>query len=159
VWRLVEGGAAIECIDLYERSQKRHTAGVRIGAAEAPRYFEALQRERTIRAHDARTDPRTSEFREGYLDPLGIKSMLDAPVFLRGKMVGVVCHEHTGQGSALEIARGAPRGSFADFVAVVLETAAWYEAEGALRVERTRWRRRSRSAPAIYGTARRTCAR
>ena len=27
--------------------------------------------------------------------------MLDAPVFLRGKMVGVVCHEHTGSPPAL----------------------------------------------------------
>ena len=43
------------------------------------------------------SDRRTSEFRKGYLEPLGITSMLDAPVFLRGKMVGVVCHEHTGR--------------------------------------------------------------
>jgi hypothetical protein len=42
VWRLVDGGAAIECIDLYERSRERHSAGVRIGAADVPRYFEAL---------------------------------------------------------------------------------------------------------------------
>jgi diguanylate cyclase (GGDEF)-like protein/PAS domain S-box-containing protein len=136
VWRLVDGGAAIECIDLYERSRKRHGAGVRIGAADVPRYFEALQRERTIRAHDARTDPRTREFRDGYLDPLGIKSMLDAPVFLRGKMVGVVCHEHTGRPRRWKLHEELLAASFADFVAVVLETAAWYEIEGALRVER-----------------------
>jgi diguanylate cyclase (GGDEF)-like protein/PAS domain S-box-containing protein len=136
VWRLVDGGGAIECIDLYERSKKRHTAGVRIRAADVPRYFEALQRERAIRAHDARTDPRTSEFRAGYLQPLGIKSMLDAPVFLRGKMVGVVCHEHTGKLRRWKLHEELLAGSFADFVAVVLETSAWYEAADALRVER-----------------------
>jgi diguanylate cyclase (GGDEF)-like protein/PAS domain S-box-containing protein len=136
VWRLVDGGAAIECIDLFERSRRRHTAGVRIRAADVPRYFEALQRERAIRAHDARTDPRTSEFRAGYLDPLGIRAMLDAPVFLRGKMVGVVCHEHTGKPRRWKLHEELLAGSFADFVAVVLETAAWYEAESALRVER-----------------------
>lgn len=135
-WRLVDGGAAIECIDLYERSHERHTAGVRIGAADVPRYFAALQRERAIRAHDARTDPRTSEFRKGYLEPLGIKSMLDAPVFLRGKMVGVVCHEHTGKARRWKLHEELLASSFADFVAVVLETAAWYEAEHALRLER-----------------------
>jgi GAF domain-containing protein len=125
VWRLVDGGAAIECIDLYEQSRKRHSAGVRIGAAEVPNYFAALQRERVIRAHNARTDPRTSEFRDSYLDPLGIKAMLDAPVFLRGKMVGVVCHEHTGKPRRWKLHEELLAGSFADFVAVVLETAAW----------------------------------
>ena len=62
--------------------------------------------------------------------------MLDAPVFLRGKMVGVVCHEHTGKVRRWKLHEELLAGSFADFVAVVLETAAWYEAESALRVER-----------------------
>jgi len=136
VWRLVESGAAIECIDLFERSAGRHTSGTRISAADAPRYFAALQRERAIRAHDARTDKRTSEFRKGYLVPLGITSMLDAPVFLRGKMVGVVCHEHTGRARRWKLHEELLASSFADFVALVLETAAWHEAEDALRVER-----------------------
>src|SRR5262249_47699726 len=120
----------------YQRSEKQHSAGLRIGAADAPSYFAALQRERAIRAHDARTDPRTSEFCEGYLDPLGITSMLDAPVFLRGKMVGVVCHEHTGKARRWKLHEELLAGSFADFAAVVLETAAWNEAQVALRVER-----------------------
>ena len=136
VWRLVDSGGAIECIDLYERSQGRHSAGVRIRAADVPRYFGALQRERAIRAHNARTDRRTSEFRKGYLEPLGITSMLDAPVFLRGKMVGVVCHEHTGRPRRWQLHEELLASSFADFVAVVLETATWHEAEDALRVER-----------------------
>ncbi len=136
VWRLVDSGASIECIDLYEQSHKRHSTGVRIRAAEAPRYFQALQTERAIRAHDARTDKRTSEFRKSYLVPLGITSMLDAPVFLRGKMVGVVCHEHTGRPRRWKLHEELLASSFADFVAVVLETAAWHEAEDALRVER-----------------------
>jgi PAS domain S-box-containing protein len=33
---------------------------------------------------------------ENYLKPLGISSMLDAPVWVSGKVVGVLCHEHTG---------------------------------------------------------------
>jgi len=136
VWRLVDSGSAIVCIDLFERSQARHSAGVRIGAADAPRYFEALQHERAIRAHNARTDPRTKEFRKGYLEPLGITSMLDAPVFLRGKMVGVVCHEHTGRRREWKLHEELLASSFADFVALVLETAAWHEAEDALRDER-----------------------
>ena len=62
--------------------------------------------------------------------------MLDAPVFLRGKMVGVVCHEHTGKPRRWKLHEELLASSFADFVALVLETAAWHEAENALRVER-----------------------
>ena len=62
--------------------------------------------------------------------------MLDAPVFLRGKMVGVVCHEHTKTARRWQLAEELLAGTFADFVALVLETAAWHEAEEALRVER-----------------------
>jgi diguanylate cyclase (GGDEF)-like protein/PAS domain S-box-containing protein len=136
IWRLVDGGAAIICIDLYERSQDRHTSGTRIRAADVPRYFEALQQERAIRAHDAWSDERTREFCASYLEPLGITSMLDAPVFLRGKMVGVVCHEHTGRPRRWKLHEELLASSFADFVALVLETAAWHEAENALRFER-----------------------
>jgi diguanylate cyclase (GGDEF)-like protein/PAS domain S-box-containing protein len=136
VWRLVDSGEGIECIDLYEKSKDRHSKGLRISAADAPHYFEALQRERAIRAHDARTDKRTAEFKDGYLVPLGITSMLDAPVFLRGKMVGVVCNEHTGKPRRWQLHEELLAGSFADFVALVLETAAWHEAKEALRTER-----------------------
>src|SRR4029077_7677403 len=85
---------------------------------------------------NARTDRRTSEFRKGYLVPLGIMSMLDAPVFLRGKMAGVVCHEHTGKPRRWKLHEELLASSFADFVALGLETAAWHESENALRVER-----------------------
>lgn len=136
VWRLVDQGAAIECIDLYERGPSRHTSGTRIAATEVPRYFEALQRERAIRADDARADPRTSEFRRGYLEPLGITAMLDAPIFVRGAMVGVVCHEHSGSARRWSFAEELLAGTFADFVALVLETSSWHQSERALRVER-----------------------
>ena len=62
--------------------------------------------------------------------------MLDAPVFLRGQMVGVVCHEHTGRPRRWQLHEELVASSFADFVALVLETAAWHEVEDALRDER-----------------------
>jgi diguanylate cyclase (GGDEF)-like protein/PAS domain S-box-containing protein len=136
VWRLAASGTAIDCIDLYERASDRHSSGTRVRAEDVPRYFEALQRERALLAHNARTDRRTSEFRKGYLEPLGITSMLDAPVFLRGKMVGVVCHEHTGRPRRWKMHEELLAGSFADFVALALETSAWHEVRDALRIER-----------------------
>jgi diguanylate cyclase (GGDEF)-like protein/PAS domain S-box-containing protein len=51
-------------------------------------------------------------------------------------MVGVVCHEHTGRPRRWKLHEELLASSFADFVALVLETAAWHEVESALRNER-----------------------
>ena len=135
VWRRVDEGSAIECVDLFRRSEGAHDAGLRIRAIDVPRYFAALQSERAIRADDARRDERTSEFRTSYLEPLGITAMLDAPVFVRGKMVGVVCHEHVGPPRQWQLWEELLAGTFADFVALVLENESWHEAQEAMRVQ------------------------
>lgn len=61
-----------------------------------PQYFKALFQERSLVANDALTNPSTIEFKDNYLIPLGITSMLDCPIHLRGKMVGILCCENTG---------------------------------------------------------------
>src|SRR6202035_808315 len=61
-----------------------------------PAYFEALATKRPIVADRALTHPATRGLADNYLKPLGISSMLDAPVWVCGEVVGVLCHEHTG---------------------------------------------------------------
>jgi len=73
-----------------------HSAGAVLRSDSFPTYFAALASQRTIAAHDAHEDPRTSCFSVPYLTPLGINSMLDVPIWTGGKMIGVVCHEHVG---------------------------------------------------------------
>src|SRR6185503_1240880 len=105
-----------------------------------PRYFAALAEERSIAVADAVIDPRTSEFADTYLGKHGISAMLDAPVFVRGQMVGVVCHEHVGGLRAWQPWEELVAGSIADFVALALEAAernlAQQQLEGQVR-ERT----------------------
>lgn len=96
VWFYDEEHTRIRCIDLYEKEEDKHSSGAEILAADFPSYFRALQKERTIAADNAHTDPRTREFSEVYLTPLGITSVLDVPIWVEGKMIGVVCHEHVG---------------------------------------------------------------
>jgi len=96
VWILDAPRSKITCLDLFEREPRRHTKGNELLATDYPTYFAAMQRERTIAAHDAQRDPRTSCFAESYLRPLGIGAMLDVPIWASGKMLGVVCHEHVG---------------------------------------------------------------
>jgi len=61
-----------------------------------PVYFQALESDAAIAADDACHDPRTAEFRDVYLKPLGITSMLDVPIMHAGKVEGVLCLEHRG---------------------------------------------------------------
>src|SRR6202035_5596161 len=61
-----------------------------------PAYFEALATKRPIVADRVLTHPATRGLADNYLKPLGISSMLDAPVWVCGEVVGVLCHEHTG---------------------------------------------------------------
>ncbi len=97
IWLYSEDRSAIRLMDLYEPTKNCHTAGTVLLARDYPAYFLALETEaRAIAARDAHTDPRTQEFSESYLTPLHIGAMLDAPIRLQGKMVGVLCHEHVG---------------------------------------------------------------
>lgn len=86
----------IRCVAGYLRATDSFDAGAVIEAASCPSYFRALADDPVILADDARTDPRTREFSEGYLVPLGITSMMDVPIWVRGRLWGVVCHEHVG---------------------------------------------------------------
>jgi hypothetical protein len=96
VWLREDDGQALRCVDLFERDKGTHSAGIVLKAEDFGSYFEALGSERTIAANDAHTDPRTACFSESYLTPLGIGSMLDVPIWAKGEMVGVLCHEHIG---------------------------------------------------------------
>jgi PAS domain S-box-containing protein len=96
VWRLTTDRTAIVARDLFELASGRHSGGPELSAAAHPAYFDALGRHEPIAADDARTDPRTRELAASYLEPLGITSMLDAPIIVDGRPEGVVRFEHMG---------------------------------------------------------------
>jgi GAF domain-containing protein len=96
VWFCDDASSKITCADLFDQGSEQHSSGLELAAADFGPYFEALRRETTIAAHDAHRDPRTSCFSESYLGPLGISSMLDVPIWVNKRMVGVVRHEHVG---------------------------------------------------------------
>jgi len=98
-WSLQENNLAIGCEVLYLRNAQscdEQFKGARLGFSDCPAYFEALATKRTIVADRVLTHPATSGLAENYLKPFGISSMLDAPVWVCGEVVGVLCHEHTG---------------------------------------------------------------
>lgn len=101
IWLYNPDKSAIDCVDLFQselaKSIDPHSSGLKLEAKTFPAYFSYLTEERTLGANDAHTDKATSEFSEVYLKPLGINSMLDAPIRLKGQMIGVICSEHVGE--------------------------------------------------------------
>ena len=96
MWRFDDGRSNIECIGLFRRSEAHYETGARLARANAPAYFDAIEQERVIAAHDARTDPRTRDFMASYLEPNAIGAMLDVPLRRADASVGVLCVEHVG---------------------------------------------------------------
>ena len=94
LWQF-EADGSLRCVGLHRASGEYETGGV-LAPAEAPEYFEALERDRVIAAADARTDPRTRGFVGDYLAPNGIGAMLDVPLRHDNAAVGVLCSEHVG---------------------------------------------------------------
>jgi PAS domain S-box-containing protein len=91
VWRMV--ARTLECRDLFEAATRAHTTGAVLAEADFHSYFAALAAEESIDAPDACTHPATACFREGYLEPLGIHSMLDIPLRSLDGVRGVLCIE------------------------------------------------------------------
>jgi PAS domain S-box-containing protein len=95
IWRVADD--VLLCDDLFERGPRRHSAGLRLHEATFPAYFAALAKDVPIVAVDAHTHPATSCFSTSYLEPLGIVSMLDAPLRSLAGVRGVICCESTEQ--------------------------------------------------------------
>lgn len=133
VWVYNADQSAILCLELYQRSKGTHESGIELPKASFPAYFDALKEERSIAANDAHTDPRTREFSASYLAPLGISSMLDAPIRVGGRMIGVLCNEQVGPARTWSIDEEQFAGSLADFIALAMESSQRRETEQQLR--------------------------
>lgn len=129
IWLFDSEHQSIRLRALFERSQRRHSAGTVLSRADAPRYFEALEQERALAADDVATDPRTQDLHDPYCSPLGISSMLDAPVREGGTLVGVVCVEHVGPPRRWTVEDQSFAASIADLVSIAIEAAGHHEAE------------------------------
>ena len=97
IWLYDEMQTLVQCTLLIDKGNDLDHESLVLTRKDFPHYFEALDSERTIAAHDALTDVATFEFAEVYLTPLGISSMLDVPIRHRGKMIGIICCEHQGK--------------------------------------------------------------
>ena len=123
VWLYDNDKTCIKCLDMYDSHKQKHDAGAVLESRDFPHYFEALSKERIICADDAINNKYTHEFSEVYLKPNRITSMLDAPIWLGGNSIGVLCCEHVGERRDWEIDEQNFAASVADFASIAFELA------------------------------------
>jgi signal transduction histidine kinase/ActR/RegA family two-component response regulator len=133
VWVYSADRQVLTCTALFDRGAGVHSSGVELAARDYPSYFEALATEEVIAAQDACLDPRTAGFRDSYLVPLGIASMLDVPLRSAGRLGGVLCHEHRGQPRAWSSAEQFFAMAVANLVSLAEEEGERRRAEEALQ--------------------------
>ena len=132
IWLFDEAAQGM-ALALLRDGDTENTGPLVLPYAAYPRYFAALRGSRVLLAHEARSDPATSEFAEGYLAPLDIHSMLDAGIHFGGRSVGVLCCEHTGAPRQWTEQEGFFAGALADALSRALAAAEKRKADEALR--------------------------
>jgi signal transduction histidine kinase len=141
VWQVLADQQTIVCKEMFDRPTGRHETGIVVPLAAVSRYLQALDAHRTLPIRDAQHDERCAEMADNYVRPNGICSMLDVPIRLKGRLVGVLCHEVVGEQrdwTAEDEARAATLG---DLAALTWEGFAHKQAEDDLRARNLELRR------------------
>ncbi|MFN6564200.1 MAG: PAS domain S-box protein [Nostoc sp. ChiSLP01] len=146
VWLYDDKRTKIQCIDLFQASLNRHSEGVSLLAADYPAYFAALQQDQIIAADNAHIDPRTKEF-SAFYSKLNITSILDTPIRLEGKTVGVLCLEAVGGVHSWTLEDQNFARSLGNLVSLVLEVQSRQRAEAARRASEKKLASAFRSSP------------
>jgi len=120
VWLFNEEETELRCIDLYESSKNRHSAGMVLRQREFTNEFKALKSVSHVAVSEPLTDPRTVGYVDSYLKPLGITSMLDTVIEVSDKHIGLLCLEHVGKTHVWEADEIAFAGRLADKIPVAI---------------------------------------
>ncbi|MBE9035018.1 sensor histidine kinase [aff. Roholtiella sp. LEGE 12411] len=133
VWIYNGDRTKLQCVNLYERSKQRFSAGAELKRKDYPIYFKTLATSCTIIVTDTRNDLRVKELWANLLEPENIVSLINAPIWVGGEVVGMVFHEQVGTPRHWELIEQNFVGSIADFVVLTLEVCDRIRAESALR--------------------------
>lgn len=96
VWLFNADETELRCIDAFELTPARHSAGMVLKESEYRNEFTAIKATSHVAVDQPLTDPRVAGYVESYIKPLGITSMLDVVIENAGKHLGLLCIEHVG---------------------------------------------------------------
>ncbi len=91
VWLFQEQN--LVCINLFDKEKKIHSCGDILNGEKFPIYTKRLLEGNPIVVSNSFTNEYTKEFKDIYLIPNNVNSILDIPIRKDGILIGVVCNE------------------------------------------------------------------
>jgi signal transduction histidine kinase len=119
----------LRCLRTFDHAHTAFATGEALRLDSIPAYAIAIRSRRALVANDAWEDVRTRDLRTHYLDPRGIRALLDAPIFRAGEVIGVLCNEHVGEPRAWTKREVDFAVSVADMISSMIEQAMRLDAE------------------------------
>lgn len=133
IWLFEDNDTLLRCVSLCEAGANVPDHRLVLRVADFPAYFEAVTRDRMVSVTEVENDPRTLELVGGYFQPLGIRSILDAGIRLRGRLIGIICFDHQGPPRSWKSEEELFAGSVADIIALAVQAGERRCIEDALR--------------------------
>lgn len=96
IWNYDQDARTISSIACYDLKTETFLENIILDLQSVPAYENAIRSKRIIPISDARNDPATAEFKNNYLVPLDIYSMLDVTFTRDGELDGLICCEQQG---------------------------------------------------------------
>lgn len=93
IWVFDNSDTQLKCLELFSLSLNKYCEEAALLVSEYPIYFQALAKNQAIVTNNVHIDPRTQEYSKFYYQPRNIMSVLDTPIRLKGKTIGVVSCE------------------------------------------------------------------
>ena len=96
IWLLNKERDAIFSIAEYDKRTDAFSHHSVVYQKDVPTYFQHLMEGKIILAPNIHTHPATFEFSNNYAKEYDVISLMDIPLQLNGKLIGVMCFEKTG---------------------------------------------------------------
>lgn len=93
VWHFGAARRVLHCDDSFERDSQGHAGGFELHQRELPAFFAALREGKEILIGDAAVDPRSAQFYQVVMRPLGSRNLLVVPMQSHAGTVGAICLE------------------------------------------------------------------
>jgi two-component sensor histidine kinase len=95
-WIFDHDKTQIQCIGNFDARENKLVPQTALPRLAMPLYFSLFETEKIIITRDAYKETKTAELYEFYLKPHNIQSLMDIPVRIEGKMIGIICFENVG---------------------------------------------------------------
>jgi two-component system, cell cycle sensor histidine kinase and response regulator CckA len=146
VWRFDGAGKRLACVLQLVDDEVISPSDLVIEASRCPTYVDALRHDFAVAVDDVRKDPRTQELM-AYIKEHDIGALLDIPIVIPGKLLGVVCHEHLGRERRWNPREIEFASSVGQLIALALEAERRVEAERAAKGTEAKYQHLVESLP------------